>query len=255
MVRPAHNSRVISEEKDVDEYLQGGRESICPGLTGVTTEDQLVLKRVVGMLEYYLALRYLQPVWDEATAAERKAMDRIVKDAPELAFFSLLPTDEKSSQKRHSMIWVLALARLEFNAIMAGFSHADRPFAWSADDTEVQQAYDALLWEALQLHLGELVDEPDLLDSLSRQKVPDTGLLSTMKRLSLTDALAEEVLQNVNLQRQIGAPGTWSLRRHHKQVTETMDRIRANMLRYVETNQNRIGRLDRELVIRTVTLR
>ncbi|MEO2019515.1 MAG: hypothetical protein ABGZ53_34700, partial [Fuerstiella sp.] len=88
MVRPAHKSRVIRQNEDVDEYLQGGKESICPQIPGVTKADQLVLKRVVGMLEYYLALEYLQPVWDEATVDERKVMDDIVSNAQEFAYFS-----------------------------------------------------------------------------------------------------------------------------------------------------------------------
>lgn len=255
MVRPAHKSRVVGQDEDVDEYFQGGRESICPQIRGVTKEDQLVLKRVVGMLEYYLALEYLQPVWDDATVDERKIMDDIVSSAQEFAYFRDVQALADAVQKRHSTIWVLALARLEFNAIVAGFSHAERPFAWSTDNAESRNAYHDLLLESLQLLVRDGLADPDLLAEQSRKKRPDVTLLSTMKRLSMIHALAEETLDNDDLRKRMSAPLAWKLGREHERVNEIRSRIRSNMLRFIQTTSNKLSVLDRELVVRTVTLR
>ena len=255
MVRPRHKSRVVRKNEDADQILEGGEESVCPKIPGVTKDDQLVLKRVVGMLEYYMALQYLQPAWDNATETERTIMDEMVRSAPELAFFSQPLEDGQVPEKRHGMVWALALARLEFNAIIAGFSHADRPFAFSTEDAELQQAYHELLLEALRVHMSEVFADPEQLAKLSKRRSPDFQVLSTMKRLSMTHAFAEEALRYDRLRSQIPAPVAWQLRRDHGQVTKAMQQIRSNMLHFIRTNKTKLSLLDREAVVRAVTLR
>ncbi|MEO2015934.1 MAG: hypothetical protein ABGZ53_16365 [Fuerstiella sp.] len=182
-------------------------------------------------------------------------MDDIVSNAQEFAYFSEVQAEQDAVQKRHSTIWVLALARLEFNAIVAGFSHAERPFAWSTKNNESRQAYHDLLLESLQLHVREGLADPDLLTQQSRKKRPDVTLLSTMKRLTMIHALAEETLANDELRRRMSAPEAWKLRREHERVNEARSRIRSNMLRFIQTTSNNLTTLDREHVVRTVTLR
>ena len=255
MVRPVEKSRVVTAHEDVDNVLQGTEGSICPQIDGATAKDRQVLKRVVGMLEYYLALRYLLPVWESATDEERTVMADQVRKLPEFEFYSGSGAESGAVEKRHDIVWILALARLEFDAIVAGFSHAKKPFAFTTDDSELQQAYDTLLLEAARHHIGELFNESDQPARQVKKKRPDAELLSIMKRLAMTHAFVQGVLQNDRRRTRLSVSTLQMLRHEDRRITSVMEQIRSNMLHFLKTNPKVLGPLERELVQRTVTLR
>ncbi len=99
-------------------------------------------RRVVGYLEYGNALDNLDRLVRSASEQELAAIDEIVREHDELTVYSNLsnqlpsgehsgsPSSTKSTGARRGLAWVIALARVEFGAILAGFTDHPDPYAF-----------------------------------------------------------------------------------------------------------------------------
>ena len=96
--------------------------------------------RVVGYLEYGNALSNLDRLVHLSSEEELAAIDEIVRDHEEFTVYSNLsnqlptaqqsgsPTNRVSTSARRGLAWVIALARVEFGAILAGFTDHPNPY-------------------------------------------------------------------------------------------------------------------------------
>jgi len=103
--------------------------------------------RVVGYLEYGNALSNLDRLVSLSSEEELAAIDEIVRDHDEFTVYSNLsnqlptaqqsgsPTNRVSTSARRGLAWVIALARVEFGAILAGFTDHPNPYMFVTPKT------------------------------------------------------------------------------------------------------------------------
>ncbi|MGI9518051.1 MAG: hypothetical protein ACR2NP_13440 [Pirellulaceae bacterium] len=124
---------------------QTTRNSVTRQLS-LTEADIRAAWRVVGFLEYGNALDHLDSLISMADKDDLEAIEAIIGQRPEFAVYTTMPEqfpmDAESSRfdgdtgqntlnsagKRTGLAWVLALARVEFGAIIAGFTEHPDPY-------------------------------------------------------------------------------------------------------------------------------
>ncbi len=118
----------------------------------LTEADMRAAFRVVGFLEYGNALDNLVSLVSMADKDDLVAIEGIIAERPEFAVYTTMPEqfpmDAESSRfdgatsqatlnsagKRTGLAWVLALARVEFGAIVAGFTEHPDPYTFVTPD-------------------------------------------------------------------------------------------------------------------------
>ena len=127
---------------------------------------------MVGFLEYTRALNYFDAYLERATKKDLEVVDELVKGRDELKFFvnlsrrhphertSLDPEVEVEGEtEAHSLAWVMALARVELGALLAGFSGVQFPFEQSRPSHYERKAFDELLLDSTRAHYYALQND------------------------------------------------------------------------------------------------
>ena len=158
------------------------------------------MNRLVGFLEYGKALEHLDAFVAEQTAEELQSLDHWIQLRDELALYtSLVPASlsplrgaerNAASQptEQRGLDWVMALARLEFAAMIATFTQVPQPFAAVRPSPYELPRYGQLVSEAFNEHFVALRQDEQL-RRLARGEGTPTDLLRYGRRLVLTKAL------------------------------------------------------------------
>jgi hypothetical protein len=140
-------------------------------LPSMNTDD---MRRLVGYSEYTRALSLLDPLVTRATAAELKIMDEIVGSRKEFTVYTNLsaripkkaassldvPADPSDDSAKRGLAWVMALARVELGAMVAGFTGRGDPFALVPPTRFELPAYSHLLLDGARTHYFALGNDP-----------------------------------------------------------------------------------------------
>ncbi len=158
--------------------------------------------RIVGFLEYSMALYYLDQLALTSSEEEFSAIDEIIKSEPEFKVYTNLsrrlqrapsslaekPAREKDDFSRQGFKWVTALARVEVGGMLASFTSHPTPFAAVAGKGYDKEEYAELLVDGARTHYWALVNDPQL-KSIVRKFNPDAKSLTYLRRLNLANAL------------------------------------------------------------------
>ena len=107
---------------------------------------------------------------------EIEAMDQIVAEKPEFTIYANLskklqagPSTLDASNKysdddgaRRGLAWIMALARIEFGAMLTGYSDAKNPFSYFPLHKFDLEEYRSLLMDGAKTHYWALVKDPKL---------------------------------------------------------------------------------------------
>ena len=153
-----------------------------PPQFALTKIDSRLVNRLVGFYEYYHALRRFDALLKKATADDLRDIEEIIEDRREFAIYTNLsrhvqkgtstlaerPGKPHDDFKRHGFSWVVALARVEVAAMLAGFTRTKRPFERVPPSRMEFSAYQELMLDGLRMHYGALAADP-------RQKLAAKG--------------------------------------------------------------------------------
>ena len=155
----------------------------------VTPKDLTRIYQFVGFIEYGAALTHFTQLLKVATPEELAAIDRIVSENDEFTIYPNVsaqlasgpttivmpesarqgnprrdrPTDSYGpSAGRTGLAWVIALARLEFGAMLAGYSDHPSPFTAVPTHAYDAAAYRWMLLDGAASHYWALVNDPAL---------------------------------------------------------------------------------------------
>ncbi len=208
----------------------------------ITNDNQTIVHRVVGTLEYFSALRNLDAFMQIASEDEVEAADRIVSSRPQYdihtniaarfqdsANTQLQTPNRASSVVQRGLKWVIALARVEAGAILATFTAVTSPFEIVAPTRWEQSAYQELLMDGAQTHFLALGNDANF--PIVASKTPDTETLAYLRRISLARAMlmaaARSNMHNLSAQ-------NWSqLVAQDKQLLEYGNQITNKVRQYV----------------------
>ena len=142
----------------------------------IVDNDNESLMRVVGVLEYSLALNRFDQLLNSATPEELKTMDEMVKGQKQYTIYTNLarsfpqagtsafppdqPLDREDQFARRGLAWVVALARLEVGAALATFGKGNKTFELTPPGAFERAAYHTLLMDSLRLHLWAFQNDP-----------------------------------------------------------------------------------------------
>ena len=183
----------------------------------VPSQDPRLVYRIVGFVEYAQAVQHLDKFVEEATIAEFEAAEEVIRsqgafrldtnlsrkiEGPStLSERSPNPRDDFS---RHGLEWMLALARVELGAMLAGFTSHAEPFLSLAPTTFKQErvktvpfgtaAYGELLMDGLRAHYWSIVRE-DLIANYYNTGVPENHLLTYGRRAIIGRQFVRAALQ------------------------------------------------------------
>lgn len=171
-------------------------------------QDARNVNRIVGYNEYRKALEYLHTLVLDSTDQELQEINEFVKEFDEFALYTNLSrqlqlgpsTLAERAQKaddtfeRRGLDWVMALARVELGAMLAGFTEQPQPFL-SVQPTKFEvQAYQELLADGLRTHYYALSRDPAV-ELFTRGKASDTQSLAYGRRIHVALAMMESLLQ------------------------------------------------------------
>jgi hypothetical protein len=157
--------------------------------------------RIVGFLEYSMALRYLDKLALNVSEEETDAIDEIIKSEPEFKVYTNLsrrlqlapssltekPQREKDDYSRHGFKWVTALARVELGGMLGSFTSHPAPFAAVAGKGYDAPEYMELLVDGARTHYWALANDPQF-KLVMKKFNPDAKSLTYLRRLNLATA-------------------------------------------------------------------
>lgn len=161
-------------------------------------DNQQDAVRLVGFLEYGKALQDFERLARIASPQELQVMDELLRNDPQYTvhvnLVRRMPQNRQSAfapavatDAREGLPWIIALARLEYGAILAGFTKEQVPFPNPARDALEGQAFDELLLESALMHAWALQNDP-----LVRGRQAATGRSSPPMQLAKYRVLAYE---------------------------------------------------------------
>jgi len=134
-------------------------------------DNQQDAARLVGFLEYGKALQDFERLARIASPQELKVMDELLRNdsqytvhvnlvrrMPQSAESAFAPTTDRDA--RGGLSWIIGLARLEYGAMLAGFTKELIPFPSPPRDSLDGRAFDELLVESALMHAWALQNDP-----------------------------------------------------------------------------------------------
>ena len=209
----------------------------------LTPGDKSLILRVVGFLEYAMALKQLDEFVNRAYPDELKAADELVGEREEFTVYSnlrgrlqrgpstLAPVAASAADTggRKGLAWVMALARVELGGILGTFSGHPSPFEAVKPTAFDLPAYRDLLLDGAQTHVWALVNDPQV--ALVAKSTPNTRMLAYIRRLNLVRMfLHAAVMANAN---QITRPQAEEAVAQESQLTKLRDQFSASVLGYL----------------------
>lgn len=180
----------------------------------LTAEDSRAARRVVGFLEYGKALEHLDRLANWATPEELSAINSIIADREEFTVYNRLPeafapesgsqvlTESRETVTEHlGLDWVIALARVEFGAIVAAFTDHPDPYMFVTDDSFARSATLKLLLEGVAGHYRSMRDEANFAD-FEKQNGTIYSQLSYSRRVRIARAMLRPLVNT--------GPSSWT---------------------------------------------
>jgi hypothetical protein len=168
----------------------------------VPAQDPQLIYRLVGFIEYGIAINHLDEFVESASSAELEIADAIVRRRPQfdvrinlsrhLAGQSLFnrPPERSDHWTRRGLAWVMALARVELGAMLAGFSSVPRPFHMASPTMFETEAYREILTDGLRVHYWSLKRDPAIGD-YARTGVPEQHIITYGRRAGVARRFLE----------------------------------------------------------------
>lgn len=167
--------------------------------------DQTMPFRIVGSHEYLSAIKLLGGLVSSSSTEEIDAYDRIIKKQDEFAFFSgaklffqhnqnrykrgnAIQANQQRNQKpikRHGLVWLLALARLEVGATVAMYGGSTATFNFVAPEKFGREEYFELLLGDVADHILALSTDPLLLRKSHTSDKADSDTIAYIRRLKV----------------------------------------------------------------------
>ncbi|MSR59212.1 MAG: hypothetical protein EXS05_16475 [Planctomycetaceae bacterium] len=170
----------------------------------VPSQDSRLVYRIVGFVEYAEALQHLDKFVEEATPAEFVVAEEVIRSQEAFGIQANLSRrleqgstlseridNPKDDYNRHGLEWMLALARVELGAMLAGFTSHAEPFLSLAPTIYRQEpiktrpfgtaAFEEMLLDGLRTHYWSIVRE-DVIQNDFRTGVPESHLLTYGRR-------------------------------------------------------------------------
>ena len=205
----------------------------------ITPNDHKRILQLVGFVEYGNALNHFIELLRSSTAEELEAMDQIVQEKPEFTVYSNLASQfergpstlsrpvESTTEGNRGLAWVIALARTEYGAMLAGFSDAPSPFLTVPLHDFDRVAFQTLLLDGAISHYWGLVSDPSL-KRVTRTSPSNPIVLAYSRRLvvarsmmSAAMRLAQRDLSNIQLRELT----SWK---------ESMDEVQAGLIASIQ---------------------
>ena len=163
----------------------------------VPPQDPELVYRIVGFLEYGMAVKHLDQFIRRASPEELEIADGIVRRRPQFdvriqlsqGLAGASPLNERvrlqgGDRTASGLAWVVALARVELGAMLAGFTSASRPFQMTAPTAYETEAYREILTDGLLVHDWSLKHDPAIAN-YPRTGVPEEHAVTYGRRLGV----------------------------------------------------------------------
>lgn len=161
---------------------------------------------MVGYLEYGQALRNLDQLLNLLSPKELEAVDRLVASRDEFTVFTNLSrrfsqmaaAQEQPSASDYNgqrgLAWVMALARIELGAMLAGFTNVPEPLMNVGPSQFERDAYWQLLQDGATTHYWALASDPAL-PEVTKMSPARTEVLSYSRRLVIARSMLRAAVQ------------------------------------------------------------
>ncbi|HCP83960.1 MAG TPA: hypothetical protein DIT88_06115 [Planctomycetaceae bacterium] len=130
--------------------------------------------RLVGFSEYATALNMFTKLVSISNDQELQEMDEMIKDHPSLTVFTNLsrgitpPTstiaetalNQEERYDKQGLAWMMALARVEYGAMVAGFTDIENHYHLETLGDDEEAAFKELLLDGVRMHYFSMVNEP-----------------------------------------------------------------------------------------------
>jgi hypothetical protein len=160
-------------------------------------QDPRLIYRIVGFIEYGKALELLDLFQREATPEELEIAEEIVRDQDQFIIFTNLsrhiegatvlserPGEEGDDFSRHGLAWVMALARVELGAMLAGFSSHAKPFQAIRPTEYETEEYRELLTDGMRTQYWSLKTDP-VIQNYHQTGIPENHVITYGRRVSV----------------------------------------------------------------------
>ncbi|MBW3541021.1 MAG: hypothetical protein KY476_12180 [Planctomycetes bacterium] len=162
----------------------------------VPPQDPRLIERIVGFLEYGMALKNLTEFVNAADERELAIADGLVRQRPQFRIDTNLSRHlqgasslnavgrDRVAFSKHGLDWVLALARVEFGAILAAYSSHSQPFQATLPTQFETEAYREILTDGLRTHYWALKFDPAI-RNYPRTGVPESHIITYGRRAGM----------------------------------------------------------------------
>ena len=226
----------------------------------VTPQDARQAALIVGFLEYGQAISRFDKLVSMSTEEELDAFNGIVESQDELAIFTNLSRrvqrgpsslvakkqDPNDNFERRGLAWLMALARVELGATLAGFTDHKRPFLIVAGNGYGQQEYKELLQDGMRMHYWSLADDSGM-QRLRNKRVPDRESLAYVRRLTVAQSFLQAAFEIAATK--YSAVQLVELRTWKKNLDELQGTLVGSIRLYLASRVDRSGS-DRDLLDR-----
>lgn len=169
--------------------------------------DMTIPVRLIGSNEYFHALDSFLGLVKDSAKSEIKVYDELIAAQNEFSYYSGLSIatangwqpeqletkarGETGEQfKRHSLAWMMALARVELGATIAMYGNeVPHPFMFIAPEDFGRKEYFELVMDDAAAHLNALETDPMLIKKTRLTAKGDSNTLAYLRRLSVVHGL------------------------------------------------------------------
>lgn len=211
--------------------------------TIISPKNPYSIHQLVGFHEYSNALQNFDLLLSKASQAELEAMDRLLRHYDEYAVYTNLARrvepqatslrevalKQGDTFKREGLSWMMALARVEVAAMLAGFTATDQPFEAVRPTAFEKLAYSELLFDGMKMHYWALANDPAYV-RIRSEATPTSETLTYARRLKVARRFLEATAKNAAGRlspRQLAELKQWDaeLNQHHQGIVAKIQRF------------------------------
>ena len=166
--------------------------------------DDSLVRRAVGYVEYGNALASFGSLVEMSDGADLDAIDAIIGDRQEFSVFPDLPesfrsssseqTADPSTSRETGLAWLVALARVEYGALIAGHTRHPDPYEFFGPDAYAYKETMNLLLEGAASHYLALKDK-EAFSNFMEENNSVQGALTVSRRVRLALSMLRPLLQ------------------------------------------------------------
>ena len=197
-------------------------------------EDWTIPLRTVGLFEYTNSILEFEDLIEMSSADEIEVFNEIISEQAEYAFFSSSDLDsgvrrdesladrKRSSDKKQSLQWMLALARIEIGAGVSMYGRIGNAFELLRPASFGAEEYSLLVAADAEAHSKAMMSDQALHARLKKSRKADSDTIAYMRRLKVVNDMVEYVKNNND--------------------QEEVVRVAAELLSGVQEGLNKLGR-------------